>query len=150
MRRGARTLIESATVMCGMSAGSIASARKRVGCSEGVRVFSRLFAGEVECPDSDEVGGDEVCLRAGQAFALSEAVALADCDVGFGGLDVDFGWLLVFTDPFAIAEVGTGGLVIEVKLVFVTYHIVHLFDVIGDDCEVLAVLEAIFECTTCM
>ena len=41
------------------------------------------FAGEVEGPYSDEVCGDEVGLWAGEAFALSEAVALPDGGVGF-------------------------------------------------------------------
>ena len=41
------------------------------------------FAGEVKGPDSDEVCGDEIGLWAGEAFALSEAVALPDGGVGF-------------------------------------------------------------------
>ena len=35
-------------------------------------------------------------------------------DMGFRRFNVNFGQFLVFADPFAVAEMGTGGLVVEV------------------------------------
>ena len=63
---------------------------------------------------------------------MAKAVAEFGDDLGFGGLDVDCGFFLVFGNPFAVAVVGAGGLEVEVQLVFAGDHVVHFLHVIGD------------------
>ena len=74
---------------------------------------------------------------------MAEAVAEFSDDLSFGRADVYGRFFLVFRDPLAIAVVSTGGLEVEMKLVFVGDHVIHFLHVVRYFGKVGAVLEAI-------